>query len=102
MPKPHKNPFFYLGDYMVELTEGLKKRIMEEYGYSREEVEGLEVYTREELEDYLWDLLTEIHGKDIEQLLYYVDFDALIRDDEVSGYLEKIEHKGETLYFYAP
>jgi len=80
---------------MREIEEFIKK----EFGYSDGELENLEVLDYDSLVAFYTEIIKETIGDYAwEKLGSYIDIDAMIRDDIMSGYITKFKFKGETLY----
>lgn len=88
---------------MVELRElkGAQKRrwqaiIEEELGYNFEEYADNQpyIYTRSELEQDFVDL-AKAQGTPEQIADYYLDVAAMIRDEQMSGYLTEVEVDGQ-------
>ena len=83
-----------------ELTKEKQKKIAEYFGYDLEEMkrEDPVLYTREELEDHYLEIAEE-QGLP-ENLRYYLDVDAMIEDDRISGYLGKIDDEDLWMFLW--
>jgi len=83
--------------------EEVKKFIQKEFGYTDEELESVEILDENQIIEYFEEYVKELIGENAwRQIGHYIDIEDMIHDDLMGGYLEKIEYKGKTYYFWPP
>ena len=73
--------------------------IKEELGYTDKELENLEVFTWDDLVAEYEGAVRIAIGSDLwDKLGYYINIEAMVRDDILSGYITEFEVEGQKLY----
>ena len=99
METVYKPKAFFHTEFGPEFMKRVEDTIKKELGYSDEELKGLEVLTWDDLVAEYEETVRSMIGNDAwEKLGYYVDIEAMIKDDILSGYITEIKVDGWTLY----
>ena len=95
----YKPRAFFHTEFGPEFMKRVEDTIKTELGYTDEELENLEILTWDDLVvDYEEAVKAMIGGDVWERLGYYIDIEAMIKDDILSGYITEVEVDGWTLY----
>lgn len=86
-------------EWGLERMKKIEEFVKEEFGYSDEELENLEVLDYDTLRAFYEAMVKELIGEPAwERIGDYIDIDAMIQDDIKSGYITRFEFEGDTLY----
>jgi len=90
---------YFHTEFSEEFMEKVEECIMTCLGYDEADLPWLEVFTIDDLIKDYEEMLKDMLGEDLwEKLSYYIDIEAMIRDDVLSGYIFEIKVDGQTLY----
>ena len=86
-------------EFGSDLKREIEEYVKRELGYSDEDLENLEVYDLKTLVAQYEEIIEEMIGSDAwKRLSGYIDVEAMIRDDVISGYLTEFEVRGLKLF----
>ena len=90
---------YFRTEFGEEFMDKVEEEIMTSLGYDEADLPYLEVLTWDDLVRDYENSLEEMLGKELwEKLSYYIDVEAMIVDDILSGYIFEIEVDRQTLY----
>ena len=88
-------------EFDTATTRELEEYLKREFGLTDDELEFIVVYTEEALIEYYDEFFEEEIGADLwGRLRPYVNIEAMIKDDVLSGYITPFEFKGRKMYIY--
>lgn len=83
-----------------DLEDDEKEEFLKDTGYSESDAKDIIFYEKSEMMGYLYDLQKDAYGSEIENLLFYVDFDAMLMGAIISGDITTYKFRGTEYYYF--